>query len=155
MNRLDLLRLGAVLSFVAGIVHIGNAPEHLTEWWGYGLFFLFASVAQFYYALTLWLLARSGAPGDDRVAQGGDEDFFLLGCPRILWYKLGILGNLSIILLYGVTRTIGIPLLGPAAGVVEPVTPLGLVSKVAEAGLVLCLWVLQRPPERARFRVAG
>ena len=56
----------------------------------------------------------------------------------------GLLGNGAIVGLYLVTRTVGIPLLGPAAGVVEAVGWGDLVSKFAELGLIVCLLRLLR-----------
>ena len=153
--RAGVLRAAMGLSVVAGLIHIANAPEHLSEWWGYGLFFLFASVAQLYFALGVGIMLRAGLQGPDDAPPSGDEGFFLLGCSRKLWFQLGIAGNGAIIALYVITRTVGIPFLGPAAGEVEPVTLLSVVSKVAEAGLILCLaQSLRRAPEPARPRVA-
>jgi hypothetical protein len=43
----------AALSLVAGLVHLGVAPEHFEEWWGYGVFFLVASAAQVFYVPLL------------------------------------------------------------------------------------------------------
>jgi hypothetical protein len=146
LTRPELLRVAMALSALAGVIHVLNVQEHLEEWWGYGLFFLFASGAQLYYALGLYLVARMGPSGADGAPPRGDEGFFLLGCSRKRWFQVGIAGNAAILLLYVVTRTVGIPLFGPAAGEVEPVTAIGLVSKVAEAGLIACLAALLRGP---------
>ncbi len=85
----------AVLSLLAAAIHLWAAPEHFEEWWGYGVFFLAAAGAQGMYALVL--LRWSG------------RSLFILG----------IAGNLSIVILWLVTRTSGIPLFGPHAGEVE------------------------------------
>jgi hypothetical protein len=122
MDARGLLRAGMACSALAGIIHIVNAPEHLAEWWGYGLFFLFASVAQVWFAVGLLALWQEAEPGlDAQLAQGrrGTRDFVLLGLAPRAWFQLGILGNASIVVLYVVTRTVGIPLFGPDAGEVE------------------------------------
>jgi hypothetical protein len=54
----------------------------------------------------------------------------------------GIVGNSAIILLYLVTRTIGIPFFGPEAGEIEEVSLLDVGATVAEAMLVVALGVL-------------
>jgi hypothetical protein len=111
----------AALSAVAGFIHILAAPDHFEEWWGYGMFFLTAATAQVMYALLL-------------LAYEPNHD--------LLW--AGILGNLSILGLYLVTRTVGIPFFGPEAGAVEPVGALDVVSKIVELALLGCLAVLLR-----------
>lgn len=126
----------AGLSLGAALIHSVLVEEHLAEWWGYGLFFLLAALAQGFYGVLLlaqpWQPSRYG---------GGALDAGRLQRGILL---AGILGNLSIVALYVVTRTVGIPFFGPEAGEVEPWTGLGLVSKAAELALVYCLWRLFR-----------
>ena len=130
-----LLRWAVLLSIAAGLMHGLNVQEHLAEWWGYGFFFLFAAAAQFLYGLVLvvqpWNYDQTGGRRDG----GGYARAF---------YRAGIVGNSFLILLYLVTRTVGIPWLGPAAGETEPFTTIGLLTKLLEACLVACLWVLTR-----------
>jgi hypothetical protein len=124
-----LLSLAAVLSLVAAVIHVWVMPEHFAEWWGYGLFFLVAALAQALYAL---IILRAPTP-------------------TVLW--LGIIGNLAIIALWLVTRTIGIPVFGPHAGEVEEVGTIDVVSKLIELLLVIVLGVLLRTiqsPQRPR-----
>jgi hypothetical protein len=124
-----LLSLAAVLSFIAAVIHVWMMPEHFAEWWGYGLFFLVAALAQVLYAL---IILRTPTP-------------------TVLW--LGIIGNLAIIALWVATRTIGIPLFGPHAGEVEEVGTIDVVSKLIEFLLVIVLGVLLRTiqsPQRPR-----
>jgi hypothetical protein len=59
---------------------------------------------------------------------------------------LGIVGNTAVILLYTVTRTVGVPFLGPAAGEVEPLGAGGVVTTLLEAALVGLLIALWRAP---------
>jgi len=113
-----------VLSAYAALLHNWVLPEHFLEWRGYGLFFLIATTAQAFCAglLLFW--------------------------PRRWVYLVGILGNSAFLVLYAVTRTLGIPFFGPAAGLVEPVGALDLVTAVTELGLVILLvqLVRQAPP---------
>jgi hypothetical protein len=107
--------LAVVLSIYAALLHDWVIPEHYREWWGYGAYFIAAGAAQVFFAglLLLW-------PGR-RV------------------YLIGVVGNCGILILYAVTRTLGIPFLGPAAGQVEPVGGLDLAAAMAEIGLVAVL----------------
>jgi FtsP/CotA-like multicopper oxidase with cupredoxin domain len=109
--------LGGVvaLTLVAASMHTWVMPDHFEEWWGYGVFFLLVAVAQGLYGVAL--LRRPGP--------------FL--------FLLGIVGNLAVVVLYVVTRTVGIPFFGPHAGVVEEVGVLGLSATVMELALVIAL----------------
>jgi hypothetical protein len=133
--------LAAGLSIGAALVHGAVTPEHLSEWWGYGLFFIIAAMAQGLYGVVLllqpWRYDEAGniREGGDRYAQ--------------TYYILGVGGNAAIIALYIVTRTVGIPFFGPEAGEVEPITPIGLMSKIIEAALIGCLVGLIRQPPSA------
>jgi hypothetical protein len=111
----------AILSVVAGLIHLVVAPEHFEEWLGYGLFFAVATVAQLMYALLL-------------VAWKPTRNLLLAG----------IIGNSLIIGLYLVTRTLGIPFFGPHAGDVEPIGMLDTISKIVELALIVCLVVMWR-----------
>ena len=127
-------RLAATLSLVAAALHAGLVDEHLREWWGYGLFFVAASVAQGAYGLVLFALPAqpaSWAPADWHRW-------------RRRLFAAGLGGNLVVIALYVVTRTVGVPFAGPAAGEVEPVRGVDLVTKGVELALVACLaWLLR------------
>ena len=128
-------RVCGVLSLAASALHAGLVDEHLREWWGYGLFFIVASVAQGVYGLVL--LALPSHPTSWEPAQWRDW--------RVRLYAAGIIGNGAVLVLYTVTRTVGIPFFGPAAGEVEPVDALGLMTKGIELLTVLVLaWLLQR-----------
>ncbi len=123
------------LSLAAGISHGLNVGEHLREWWGYGAFFLFAAAAQVFFGLILmvqpWRYDETGGlRKGDRYAR--------------MVYLTGIVASCVFIALYVVTRTVGIPFLGPEAGRVEPLTGLGLATKVLEASLVILLIALLR-----------
>ncbi len=103
---------------LAAAIHLWVVPEHLEEWWGYGAFFLVCALAQGLYALGL--LRRPSRP-------------FLL---------LGVAGNLAVVILWLVTRTTGIPLLGPHAGETEGVGMLDLACTLAEVCVIVALGAL-------------
>src|ERR671910_947583 len=115
MERTRVFLYAAALSLTAAAMHAWAMPEHLEEWWGYGSFFLIAATAQVCYGLAL--LRRPG---------------------RML-LLLGVVGNLAIVSLWAVTRTVGIPFVGPHAGEAEPVAALDLLATMAELALVTVL----------------
>jgi len=120
----------------AALIHAVAVDEHLREWWGYGLFFLFASLAQMFYAVLLLLRPwRRTPPRADEAAWER----------RALW--AGIIGNAFLVLLYVVSRTVGVPWFGPAEGRVEEVSALGVVSKLFELALIGVLVALLRSPD--------
>ena len=126
LGSLPARHLAVMLSAYAALLHNWVLPEHYREWWGYGLYFLVAAAAQ------------------------GFGAGLLLFWPRRWVLLLGILGNSAILVLYAITRTVGIPVFGPAAGQVEPVGPLDLATAAAELGLVIVLVQLVRKRPRAR-----
>jgi manganese oxidase len=120
MERTRVFLYAAALSLIAALMHAWAMPEHFEEWWGYGTFFLIAATAQACYGLAL--LSRPGRS-------------LLL---------LGVVGNLFIVSLWAVTRTVGIPFFGPHAGEVERVGMVDLSATVAELALVTLLIALLR-----------
>lgn len=127
------IRTAGGLCLAAAALHAALIDAHLDEWWGYGLFFVVASIAQAVLGLILLSLPRSPAwpAGQWRAWK---RRLFLAGA----------LGNLAVIALYVVTRTLGIPFFGPEAGEVEAVGALDLPTKLAEAGAVALLILLHR-----------
>lgn len=115
-----MLYIAAALSLVAGLIHAWAMPGHYREWWGYGAFFLVIAIAQVF--LSDALLYR----------------------PRRRLFQVGAVGNLAVIALYIVTRTVGIPFFGPHAGEVEEMGALDLLSIVVELVLVFTLVLLLR-----------
>ena len=105
----------AALSLVAALIHVWVAPEHFEEWWGYGAFFLVTGAAQVLY-IPLLLRWPNGA--------------VLL---------LSIAGNLAIVALYLLTRTVGVPLFGPEAGEVERVGLADVCATASELGIGVAL----------------
>lgn len=127
-----LLWPAAGLSFVAGTMHWLVSPEYLSQWWGYGYFFIVAGVLQMAYAFAIFLLPWVYPPESQKPSVMRDI------------YLLGVAGNAAIILLYLITRTLGVPFVGPAANVVLPVTARGAITTGAELILVALLIVLSR-----------
>ena len=117
------------------MIHAAEAPEHFAEWWGYGAFFATAAAAQALLAvLLLWAPWQGGAGRPGRVGRSGTR----------LLIAAAIAGNGAIVALYVVTRTIGIPLVGPEAGEVEPLTRSGVAATALEILLIGLLVLLIR-----------
>ena len=125
-----VLYVAAASSLLAALIHLWVIPEHFEEWWGYGTFFLISAVAQGAYAAAL------------------------LRWPRRPLLLLGIGGNVSIIVLYVLTRIVGIPFFGPHTGEVEGVGVADLFATTSELALVVALLgVLLRGLPRERVVV--
>ncbi len=121
----------AALAALAALIHVWVMPEHFREWWGYGAFFLVAALAQVVYVPLL------------------------LRWPNRTILLLGVGGNLAIILLYLLTRTMGIPFFGPHAGEVEGVGFSDLCATASELGIAVVLGeVLLRNLSSERRRLA-
>ncbi len=129
----------AILSIAAVVAHAIDAQEHLTEWWGFAAYFVTAAAFQFFYGFGLlirpWAYDDSGAVRENPDGHGRP------------YYVLGLVLSASIVLLYIVTRTTGMPFLGKGA-VAEPVTFLGLVPIVENVPLIFCLEELLRRTRR-------
>jgi hypothetical protein len=142
----------ALASVLAGAVHLAVAPEHLTEWWLYGAFFIATGLFQLAYAAAV------------------------LRWPTPLVALTGIVVNLGIVLTWVLSRTTGLPLTPPEDGaghgpdhVAGPVPgegahpveaghgveAVGIVDLVATGSelLVVCLLVTLLPPPVRRVTV--
>lgn len=116
----------------SGAVHGLLVREHLREWWGYGVFFVVASLLQAVWALAL--LTDAVNPRDTGPRWRAWKEWL---------YGLGVAGNVVLIALYAVTRTTGIPFFGPGAGEVEAVAPVDILSKALEVvaiGFLVAAW---------------
>ncbi len=102
------------LSLAVALIHFWAMPEHMLEWWGYGVFFLAVALAQGFFAVAL--MRWPGAP----LCVGG------------------VLFNVAIVAMYVVTRTSGIPL-GPQAAMIEDPGILDMTATVLEVGIIFAL----------------
>ena len=107
------LRLAAFASVAAAGIHVAVAPEHFRESAIYGAFFVVAAACQLAGAATL-LVFRSRL-----------FTTFVAG------------GNAGIVVLWLLTRVVGIPL-GPQAGEVERFQILDVSASTTEATVVMC-----------------
>ena len=104
----------AGLSALAGLVHGVVCPEHFREAFVYGVFFAVSTAGQL--AWSVLVVTR----------------------PAKWLAPLGLVGNAACVLLWAVTRSVGIPL-GPEAGSVESIGLLDVLATTAEIGVVaLC-----------------
>jgi hypothetical protein len=117
-RRLVVAAVSLALASAAGL-HLAVLPDHLEEGLVIGAFFLACAVLQL--AAAVWVSAGAGARARQVI----------------------ILGNLAVIAIWAVSRTVGIPI-GPDAGTPEPVATLDALSFVAElvavGGLALLAW---------------
>ena len=121
----------ALLSMGAAVIHFVVIPGHWDEYWGQGLFFIIAAIAQILWAV--WVVVA----------------------PSRLLYLLGALGNAAIVALWVVTRTYGVPA-GPGAGEAEAVEFTDTLATAFEVLLVVgALVVARTAPARAIRWPAG
>jgi len=109
----------ALLSMGAAVIHFVVIPGHWDEYWGQGLFFIIAAIAQLLWAV--WVLVA----------------------PSRLLYLAGAAGNAAIVVLWIVTRTAGVPA-GPGAGEREAVEFADTLATVFEVLLVIGALALAR-----------
>jgi hypothetical protein len=121
----------ALLSAGAAVIHFVVIPGHWDEYWGQGLFFIGAAIAQLLWAL--WVVVA----------------------PSRLLYLVGAAGNAAIVVMWIVTRTAGIPA-GPGAGEREPVELADTLATSFEVVLVVGALALARTvvPRRATGALA-
>ena len=101
----------ALLSAGAGIIHLAVLGPHLRESWLFGVFFAVAALAQLGWALLIMLQPS-----------------------RRLWLA-GAVGNALVIVVWILSRTVGLPV-GAEAGHAEPVGFVDALSTAYEALLV-------------------
>jgi signal transduction histidine kinase/ActR/RegA family two-component response regulator len=120
-----------VCAIVAGSVHGLITQDQFQHWLGYGLFFQAAAI----YLIGCGLALVTDAV-DPRFTPGDITRI------RRLVYGFGLAGSVSILALYVLTRTAGIPA-GPLSGAVASIHPFDLSALTAEvlmsAGLVVLL----------------
>jgi len=102
--------VAAVLSLLAGWVHLAYWESHWQEWWGYGAFFIATGAGQALFAPVV------------------------LRWPRPWLLLVGIAGNLAIVGTYVMSRTVGVPI-GTHANVAERAGAVDLATTAAEIAL--------------------
>jgi hypothetical protein len=105
--------LAAVLALAAGVVHLGQVDAHLEEGWPVAAFFAIVGLIQLAAAV---LLLRPRPRG---------------------WFWFGIAGSTSVIAVWAVSRTVGLPFL--EGGGLEPVGVAGGFASLAEAWTIIIL----------------
>ena len=124
--------VAAALSGVAALIHVAVCPEHFADGLVYGIFFAVSAGCQLGWSVLATVRnARWLAPA-------------------------GLMGNAAIVLLWAVTRTIGIPL-GPEAGEIERVGVLDLLCAGCEIGVmaICALAIRQHVHPRQKPRPGG
>lgn len=129
-RRRTVEKLVGVCVIVSGSAHGLVTQQHFEEWWGYGVFFLATAICLVGFGLALITDAI------DPQYMAGDVNRL-----RRFMYAVGAIGIVSILGLYVITRTTGIPL-GPGLGSVESVGAIDLVAKTTEVVAVTGLVVL-------------
>ena len=109
----------AVSSIAAGVIHAAVVREHLSEEWVFGVFFILAAALQ-----IVWAIA-------------------ILFEPSVIVYAIGALTNGSLIGIWVVSRTIGLPI-GPHSWMPETVRALDVTATLLELLLVVGSFVLVR-----------
>ncbi|MEJ2209075.1 MAG: hypothetical protein P8129_08585 [Anaerolineae bacterium] len=107
-----------VLAGSLGLVHILATPLYFGQWLGYGIAFVAIAVVQVMYSMVL-----------------------AVNRPRRVFFWAGIVGNALIIVVWLVTRTVGVPM-GPMMGEVLPVGFLDGLAQVLEVIQIVHLSVL-------------
>lgn len=114
----------AALSLAVAMIHLWAAVGYFEVWWGYGTFFLGVAAAQGLFSVAL------------------------LRWPGPALSLAGILGNLSVILIYILSRTSGVPF-GPHAGRAEDAGILDMSATGIELMTVVFLLTLLGGRERS------
>lgn len=116
-----LLRLAvSALSAGAAAIHFAVTGEHLREYPLFGAFFAATGALQ-----ALWAM-------------------IVLLRPSSTVYFAGAIGNLAIVAVWGLSRTVGLPI-GPEAGVPEPAAALDLLATSGEVLIGVGVLALLRP----------
>jgi hypothetical protein len=129
-GRADVARCWAgFASLGAGLVHLAVVQEHVGQWWVYGAFFAVVGAAQILWGLGA--LARDRAP--------------LL--------RLVVAGNIALVALWAITRTVGLPI-GPEPWTAEAAGRADALCVVLELGTVLALVATRAHSRLARATAA-
>ena len=124
LGRADVARCWAgFASLGAGLIHLAVTEEHFHEWWLYGSFFLAVGITQIGWAVLA--LARDRPP----------------------WRLLTAWASFAVVVLWAVTRTVGLPF-GPEPGQAEPAGRADVLCGVLELAVFAALLVVPLLQER-------
>lgn len=123
LNKSLLAYTIGILFISSGVIHASVIQHHFEEWIGYGIFFIVVALLQIIYG---FILIRSEKR--DKLSER--------------YYFAGIVLQLALIAVYVVSRTVGIPFIGPEAGNVESVAPVDILAKLIEIVSVVLLALL-------------
>lgn len=126
-RRVIVAGVSLSLAMAAGL-HLAVLPDHLQEGLVIGAFFLVCAVLQ----LAAAAVVSAGAGARAR--------------------QVIVIGNLAVIAIWAVSRTVGLPI-GPDAGTPEPVSTLDALSFVAELVAIGGLFLLARPSKVRSWRL--
>jgi hypothetical protein len=107
-----------VLAGSLGIIHVLATPLYFGQWLGYGIAFVAIAVLQVMHSMVL-----------------------AVNQPRRVFFWVGIVGNALIIVVWLVTRTVGVPM-GPMMGEVLPIGFLDGLAQILEVIQIVHLSVL-------------
>ena len=111
----------AVLSLGAAAIHFAVIPDHLAEWWAFGLFFAALGWFQALWAVAYLIRPTAGLAGFATVV------------------------NLVTVVLWAWSRSVGLPV-GPEPGVAESIGAPDVIATVLEIALVAGLVAMTRRP---------
>jgi hypothetical protein len=129
--RSDLIRLGAVLSAAAAVVHLSVAPHHFDEYWLFGALFVASAVLQLAWAPLIW-------------RRRADRRLLLAG----------VVMQLGIVVVWVVSRTTGLPI-GPEPWDPESIGALDAACSFDEVLIAVLAGVAVWSARRRRFVVDG
>jgi hypothetical protein len=115
----EAILLAVALAFLAAAIHAVAGAEHFSEFWLFGVFFCALAIAQL--AWGVWCFAR----------------------PTPASLVAGVALNASVIAVWLVSRTVGVPL-GPGAWKPEQVGALDIAATLDECLIVGLLYLLTR-----------
>ena len=110
----ELALVAALLVFVSSFIHSAEISPHFEQYWLYGVFFGVVTLLQ-----AMWSVMIYSDPLNRR------------------YLVAGAIGNVALIVVWAITRTIGVPV-GPQSGP-EAVGVIDVLSKLDELAAVVCI----------------
>lgn len=117
----------------AALIHLSVVGPHLQELTLYAVFFVCAAIAQLIAAVTLTMSRQSR------------------------WLVMIVIGNAAIIVVWALSRTVGLPI-GPTPGIAESVSVPDVLASLAEGAIVVfsvALLLIRRPLMLNRWGVGS